>query len=257
MWKFEIGKLSHRKCEIQRRHLWAKDLDPEFVQTSGESDSEWIVKSGTDEFTVYYVKLDKKSCDCKLHCDMCGACVHMYTCSCLDATLHYTVCKHVHVVQVKISKNVTEMSTTEENKGKCSHMENHMVTQTSEELLVHYVNRDTKTEDNTASLEQQCSKQFSDHASEDVLIDLEEQDNSVNINEHSVGENNDLQGEDSIDYYSRILKHKKCVDRATLHGEIDTLLIKLNTIQRKCCQHEILNEIEKHVGMHQFCQHNF
>ena len=95
-------------------------------------------------------------------------------------------------------------------------MENHMVTQTPEELLVHYIydNRDTKTEDNTASLEQQCSKQFSDHASEDVLIDLEEKDNSVSINEHSVGENNDLQGEDSIDYYSRILKHEKCVDRA-------------------------------------------
>ena len=180
---------------------------------------------------------------------MCGACVHMYTCSCLDATLHYTVCKHVHLVQMKISKNVTEMSTTEGNKEKCSHMENHMVTQTPEELLVHYDNRDTKTEDNTVSLEQQCSKQFSDHASEDVLIDLEEQDNSVNINEHSVGENNDLQGEDSIDYYSRILKHEKCVDRtATLHSEIDTLLIKLNTMQRKCCQREILNKIKKHVN---------
>ena len=37
----------------------AKDLDPEFVQTAGESDSEWIVKSSTDELAVYYVKLDK------------------------------------------------------------------------------------------------------------------------------------------------------------------------------------------------------
>ena len=75
--KFEIGKLGHRKCEIQRRHLRAKDLDPEFVQTSGESDSEWIVKSGTDEFAVYYVKLDKKSCDCKLHCH-----VHLFLFGC-------------------------------------------------------------------------------------------------------------------------------------------------------------------------------
>ena len=117
--KFEIGKLSHRKCEIRRRHMRAINLDPEFVQTSGESDSEWIVKSSTDELSVYYVKLDKKSCDCKLHCDMCGACVHMYTCSCLDATLHYTVCKHVHLVQMNISessKNVIKVSTTEENK---------------------------------------------------------------------------------------------------------------------------------------------
>lgn len=80
----------------------------------------------------------------------------------------------------------------------------------------------------TASLEQQCSKQFSNHTSEDV-----------NINEHSVGENNDLQD----------IEAQKCMDRAaTLHGEIDTLLTKLNTMQRKCCQHEILNEIKKHAN---------
>ena len=86
---------------------------------------------------------------------MCGACVHMYTCSYLDGTLHYTVCKHVHLVQMKISessknvteistteentessKNVTEISTTEENNVKYSHMENYMITQTQEELVI-------------------------------------------------------------------------------------------------------------------------
>ena len=51
-------------------------------------------------------------------------------------------------MQMKVSKNVTEMSTTEENKGKCSHKKNHMITQTPEELLVHYDNQGTKTEDN-------------------------------------------------------------------------------------------------------------
>lgn len=69
---------------------------------------------------------------------MCGACVHMYTCSCLDATLHYTVCKHVHLVQMKIaesSKNVTEISATEENKEKCSHMENHIHNNTNSERI--------------------------------------------------------------------------------------------------------------------------
>ena len=42
----------------------------------------------------------------------------MYTCSCLDATLHYTVCKHVHLVQMKIVKTVkivTKMTINEEN----------------------------------------------------------------------------------------------------------------------------------------------
>ena len=30
--------------------------------------------------------------------------------------------------------------------------------------------------------------------------------------------------------------------------QIDTLLIKLNTIQRKCCEHEILSEVKKHLN---------
>ena len=122
-----------------------------------------------------------------------------------------------------------------------------MVTQTQEELLVHCDNQCTKTEDNTASLEQQCNEQFSNHASKNITIDLEEQDSSIKIYEHGVGENVDLQSENSMEeYYSRMLKQEKCIDRtATLHGEIET---KLNTIQRKCCQPEILSEIKKHVN---------
>ena len=102
---FEIGKLSHRKCEIRRRHLRTKNMGPSLIQIGGESIGEWTVKSNTDEFTMYYARLEKESCDCKLHCDMCDACVHMYTCSCLDTTLHYIVCKHAHLVQMKITES--------------------------------------------------------------------------------------------------------------------------------------------------------
>ena len=62
-------------------------MDPSLIQIGGGSNGEWTVKSNTDEITVYYVRLEKESCNCKLHCDMYGVCVHMYTCSCLDATL--------------------------------------------------------------------------------------------------------------------------------------------------------------------------
>ena len=48
-------------------------MDPSLIQIGGESNGEWTVKSNTDKFTMYYVRLEKKSCDCKLHCDMCGA----------------------------------------------------------------------------------------------------------------------------------------------------------------------------------------
>ena len=119
------------------------------------------VKFSTDKFAVHY---DKKTCDCKLQCDMCGACSHMCTCSCLDATLHYTVCKHVHLVQMKLSKNGTDIAigAVEQAKNKCSHMKIHMISETPEELPVPCDSQGTKTEKN-------------------VFIDLEEQDVLMDI----------------------------------------------------------------------------
>ena len=234
----------------------AKDLGPELVQTYGQSDSEWTVKSNTNEFTVYYVRLENQSCDCKLHCDMCNACVHMYTCSCLDATLHYIVCKHVHLVQMKIVKTakiVTEMTTIEENEEEYSDMKNDVTTQAQVELPVQHDNHCTNTLDKTVNLEQQCDEQFdesfADHeqASKGVPMDLE-QNSCININ--SAGENGDLHSEVSMkNYYSSMLKEEKCVNRmATLHGEIEILLLKLNTMQKQCCQLEILSKVKKHVN---------
>ena len=39
-------------------------------------------------------------CSCALICSDCGICIHMYTCTCLDATLHCTICKHVHLLSM-------------------------------------------------------------------------------------------------------------------------------------------------------------
>ena len=51
-------------------------------------------------------------------------------------------------------------------------------------------------------------------------------------------------------YYSRILKQDKSLDRvAILHGDIETLLLKLDTVQRQCFQPEIISEVKKHVNL--------
>lgn len=41
------------------------------------------------------------SCTCQLKCSTCLICIHMYSCTCLDATLHSTICKHVHLVHME------------------------------------------------------------------------------------------------------------------------------------------------------------
>jgi len=56
--KSEIGKVSHRKCEINRRHLRAKELDPEIVKVCIGTEHQWQVQSATDH-SSYYVNNKK------------------------------------------------------------------------------------------------------------------------------------------------------------------------------------------------------
>ena len=41
-----------------------------------------------------------KNDNCHLSCPECNVCVHMFTCSCVDAVLHNTICKHIHLLHL-------------------------------------------------------------------------------------------------------------------------------------------------------------
>ena len=95
--KTEKGKSSHRLCEINKRHKRA-ELMQVVIQT--KSTNTWEVPSQTEDITYIVCRINDV-CTCKLSCRSCGACVHMYTCSCMDAILHATVCKHSHLVHMR------------------------------------------------------------------------------------------------------------------------------------------------------------
>ena len=102
--KEEKGKLSHRKCEITKRHKEAvKLISICTVSQESKLDLEWKVQSQSNKETYYTISKSQTSCSCKLNCSQCGACSHMYNCSCIDYALHNTVCKHIHLVQMHIS----------------------------------------------------------------------------------------------------------------------------------------------------------
>ena len=104
--KTHKGKYSHHISEINKRHKSALRM----IQVGGalwESGNHWNVSSETERSQVYYVTKVLESCtNCKLTCSSCPTCVHMYTCTCLDFSLHTTVCKHVHMVCIKTSSTV-------------------------------------------------------------------------------------------------------------------------------------------------------
>ena len=99
--KTQKGKLSYRLYEINRRHRAAEKLLTANVIISVSKDL-WKVKSSSTKqlqshYTVEKV-LDK--CLCALKCGKCNACVHLYSCTCMDFLIHSTVCKHIHFVKI-------------------------------------------------------------------------------------------------------------------------------------------------------------
>ena len=69
----------------------------------------WSVYS-SNLIDSYTVLKQKGSCECKLHCRICNACIHMYTCTCIDSMIHTTVCKHIHIIDLIYNKSSTHPS---------------------------------------------------------------------------------------------------------------------------------------------------
>ena len=103
MRKLEMEKNSHRICEIMKRHQSANKLLSTSITPI--NNKKWKVNSQNVQDTRYVVEKLEKSCDCKVICHDCQICPHAYTCTCLDATLHATICKHVHLVHMNTSNH--------------------------------------------------------------------------------------------------------------------------------------------------------
>ena len=118
--KLEKGKYSHRVAEINKRHKSAVHMLLLQVPVTQE-ETGWRVPSQKDGSIEYIVRLVSTTCDCKLTCTNCHACVHTYTCTCMDATLHATVCKHVHLVRLSMTSTIEDHASS--TSGTCSNVE--------------------------------------------------------------------------------------------------------------------------------------
>ena len=97
--KVEKGKMTHRITEINKRHKSAIDIHKQSV-IHKLKDGVWRINSLTKKDTFYTIEKQQDQCCCKLRCSVCDICMHIYSCTCIDATLHSTMCKHVHILQM-------------------------------------------------------------------------------------------------------------------------------------------------------------
>ena len=103
--KEEMGKMSHRKCEIIKRHKRAIEMGKSCIIVQ-QSDMGWKVQSQANR-SEFYMLYRSDPCNCKMSCTLCGACNHMYNCSCIDFALHDTVCKHIHLLHMHCNSTQT------------------------------------------------------------------------------------------------------------------------------------------------------
>ena len=95
--KLEKEKFAHRVSEINKRHKEAEINEARSARCDGQDMEYHLCQTQSIHYTVKKVM---DTCSCRLRCSTCGTCVHMYTCSCIDASLHATVCKHEHAISM-------------------------------------------------------------------------------------------------------------------------------------------------------------
>ena len=105
--KIEKGKNIARLNVIRERHKSSLKFSIDTV-TETEKNSSWDVmsKDGTLTYTVSFLS-NTCSEQCQIRCRDCDICVHNYTCNCADALIHYTICKHIHLV-ARIATNLVK-----------------------------------------------------------------------------------------------------------------------------------------------------
>lgn len=89
------GKISSKIKDLRARHKTSECMNPNLVMVREQG---WDVPSTScQEF--YKVEERKLICNnCKLVCQQCNACIHQYSCSCIDSSVKWNMCKHVHLV---------------------------------------------------------------------------------------------------------------------------------------------------------------
>ena len=276
--KFEIGKVTHRKAEITKRHNTATKLDPALVEVANGNEEEnvWNVRSATDGSATHCVRLEAQTCDCKMRCERCKACVHMYTCICLDATLHYTVCKHVHLVQMHYSgkgnkdnsdDSVCDNEVEESDDVKCSNEEDKGNKEHDSEEEEGSNEYDNEMEEGSNEYDSEKEEGSNEHDNE------EEEGNDKHDNDSDRGD--DMESEEDNEsggmecggydehsttvyggskegmraYYSRMLRQDRATEEIThLHQGIHELLQELDMIQSQCFNAEVLSTAKKHLS---------
>ncbi|XP_046685810.1 uncharacterized protein LOC124371503 [Homalodisca vitripennis] len=108
----EKGKLTSKLKDVRSRHKTSLEMDANLIVNYGNSC--WEVASSLGQ--VYTVRLVNPDCNCRIECKHCSACIHRYSCTCIDACIKWNMCKHIHLLCRKL-KSVESTATQNTEKS--------------------------------------------------------------------------------------------------------------------------------------------
>ena len=144
--KLSKGKVTSKVKDLRNRHKTSLDLNLTIIENEGK----WLINSTKNDEIYVIEKIQNHSC-CKLACSLCDVCIHQYICTCMDSSIKWNMCKHIHYLcrqNVSTNSNVSIIEpsiTTEINDS------------LSEDRLIINIDTETESEVILRELNQGCS----------------------------------------------------------------------------------------------------
>lgn len=86
-------KISKKLSDIRKRHKGVLNLN----STITKDGACWNVGSPDNEH-VYQVERVCQNCECELRCSECQVCIHNFACTCVDYSIKWNMCIHIHIL---------------------------------------------------------------------------------------------------------------------------------------------------------------
>lgn len=214
--KEEVGKRTHRICEVTKRCLAAKKMMTDGIKAViTDKENSWHVKSSMRQEVLYVVTVNKKVCDCLFKCRNCRACVHMYTCTCVDHAVHFTVCKHAHLVHTQL------------------------VDQDDQEFIKVLTEMSQYNEDDTAMGGGSGNAEGDSHNAEQSELEFRSGNES---------EADEVENESTLEYYERILQSNKTGNVLESKRLFEQKIAELQVLVESCSDSATIESVCSHLN---------
>lgn len=106
-----FGKLSSKLANLRKRHdIVAKKEVTLAVDLVDDPFVGWLVsvcEGDEDSWSMYAVRPKREECDgCKMVCEGCASCLHLYECTCRDYCIEFNMCIHIHKVCLHLKESL-------------------------------------------------------------------------------------------------------------------------------------------------------